>query len=269
MDYSVREGSFDRKTFHNMEKEKKTCCRGFTNVMNVVAAFFTETFSMIYTACAFHIGKKKNFTYHGMNPTSLTSEQAKKTAILALHGDKGNGGYWKKLAKQTAKEGFPTFAPNIKYDDDHPKAHEKALRDFVKEMRALYEAHGEQLNLIVVGHSKGVIVGADVLLNKPVKHCTVKKVISLAGRLKDVPSLRIRACHPVLKPFVDNARHALKRNKLNVKLYTIASGQDWKVPQRAVHIGCSVKKKTINCWSHLGAVYSSKAIRKAIKFIKD
>src|SRR5690348_7667527 len=67
---------------------------GLYGASAVLGTLLLEPHHAIRAGFHYLTGKKREFHYYGLNPTSLTAEQATKTPILLLHGALHNQSAW-------------------------------------------------------------------------------------------------------------------------------------------------------------------------------
>lgn len=122
---------------------------------------------------------------------------------------------------------------------------ERASQRLSKELglfeRCILKQEQKLSYLNLVGHSLGTIIAADDAFDqeKWIENRTVDKVISIAGRLKNIDK-------PIETPFYPYCYETLKRieliyerikkNRDLVQLYTIVAENDWLIPRESVLI---------------------------------
>lgn len=189
-------------------------------------------------------GPGKDFDYEGCNPKKLSPEQANLPATILLHACSSNQGQWvplidsiKKYKNKTQQCG-PVFTYNFEQGTDLAQLIKK-----IGKVREIYGAAGQPyVELNLVGHSLGAICSAEYAYNPElwVENTTVKKVISIAGRLKNIePPIDTpyySYCYDVLDR-IDHIWYKIIENRGIVEFYTIAAGNDWLVPHESVLVG--------------------------------
>lgn len=239
----------------------------FQDKVDTLCAFASEIYSMGYSATLFSKGNcsPSRFKYYGLNPDFLSDTQANAPAILCLHGDKGNQSCFLPLAKRLQGIASAVFTMNLGYDDDHPEIARTQLQNRIVEIKQRYQAKGKKhLDLIIIGHSKGAITGAEYAfcLETP-KDIQVQKVISIAGRLR-VWTNSWRQCPCPIASTVSGIYEQF-RNKPTSSLHVISAEKDWLLPQEASKVGDNVyvvKRK-----SHLSVLFAQETHDKVIEII--
>ena len=185
-------------------------------------------------------GPSKNFHYHACNPSSLSTEQAQHPATILLHASDSNQGQWIPLLQtlQARCCPAPIFSINFNESSDLQKLIEK-----IESIRELYLAAGQTaVDINLVGHSYGAICSADYAFSPELwpEYTRVRKVISIAGRLKNIDPPLETPYYPysyyVLKR-VDRVWKKIQELRGSVELYTIAAEQDWLLPIESVLVG--------------------------------
>lgn len=221
-----------------------------------------EVFTLSYSdLCEFIIdrywkGPYQSFHYFDANPSTLSPLQAKKPATLFLHGYKSNQGHWIPLLQEidahnknclsSEEQSGPLFTLN--YQEE---AYREELIKKIEEIKALYLQSGEsEVDLYLVGHSLGAIASASYAFD-PVHWVTgthVKKVISIAGRLKNIEppteTPYYPFCYCVLL-YLDDLWRKIEEHRGIVHLYAIAAENDWLVPIESVLVGDNASSNAI------------------------
>lgn len=204
----------------------------------------------------FKRGRSEEFSYYDSNPNILSVEQAKKPATILLHGHSSNQGEWlpflasveeynKNCLNNEAMSG-PIFTINYPEESSTTNLIKK-----IAEIKNIYlQAGQENVELFLVGHSLGAITSASYTYNPQlwVKGTHVRKVISIAGRLKNIdpPSKTpyYAYCY-LLLPYIDEIWHKIEKNRGISHLYTIAAENDWLLPLESVLVGDELSENTI------------------------
>jgi len=235
---------------------------------NLIVAIFSELYALTYSMATAYKGYRKTFTYYGINPKQLTAEEAKKPAVLFSHGYKGNQSTGLGLAEEVMKTGeFNFFTANFDYNDNDPSKHHRAMRECIERIRDIYQAAGQELHLTLVGHSRGATESARLayckLPKKPIAHCTIDKVISIAGRLRVTPK-----CHPAMIDLCNKIDAAIK-NHPEIPLRVIVSILDWMVPFAAsMVVDDPAHAEIVYNKSHLSIPFSKQGIDAAVRFLQ-
>lgn len=202
----------------------------------------------------FKKGYATDFSYYNSNPQSLTVEQANKPATILLHGYGSNQGEWLPLLKWISEYNneTPLAMSGPIFTLEYPQASTK--EDLIKKIEAIkklyLKAGQDQVEINLVGHSLGGITSADYAYDPDswVKGTHVQKVISIAGRLKNIepPSQTpyYGYCY-LLLPFIDELWHKIEENRGVTQLYTIAAAEDWLLPLDSVLVGDKESENTI------------------------
>lgn len=212
-------------------------------------------------------GKLERFNFYGLNPQRILQQD--KPAILFLHGDHHNQSAALPLASYLKETGVGAmFTVNLTYNDENSTPHRKQIFNRISEIKKLYEQ--EELKIIIVGHSKGAIEGAHLAFcGQKIQGVHIEKVISIAGRLKVVPT-RWRNCHPTLQPLVNKVHQAIISSPTTPILYNIAGDSDWNAPIEAMVINDSSKHSHIlRNHSHLSILFAKEAHEKVLAFIQE
>lgn len=226
---------------------------------HTITAFFTEIYAMAYSAAIFHRGKRKQFHYYGLNPKQLTEEEAQKPAIISLNGLAHNQSGALKLAKKLQNAGIgPFFTASMRYNTKNPKVHHKYLQKRLKEIEALYKAHGLPARFILIGHSYGAKTAIELLP----KGYKIEKIITLAGRVR-----ADKTCSPELVKEIKKVEAIIKKNP-SVPIYHIVAGKDYLL---SLYSGAYYTDKK-HCYvaknrSHLGVTRHEKSLKKVLQFI--
>lgn len=216
--------------------------------------------------------RSKKLEKYGFNPSTLTEEQLNQPAILFAHCDQGQPGHWLPYASAIQKYG-QQFGPlfTFKYKVE-ATAHIPFFQKLT-EIRKQYLAYGQKrVEIIFVGHSLGAILSAEYAFDseKWIDGFNVKKVISIAGRLKnlEIPhnTPYYGYCYPML-PRIDRLAENMEKYRGDTKLYTIAGGKDTLLPRESVLIGtkCSV----IPHAGHLGVLFNPKTVSKVLEYLRE
>lgn len=157
-----------------------------------------------------------------------------RSPILLLHGDHSHPFTMLSLADISQNSGKgPVFSVYLPYDDINPDIHQSLLKLAVSKIEEFLPiSHCTRSGIICVGHSKGAIEAANMAFVD--KDPRIKAVISIAGRLKDVPSLQM-PCHRLLKPIVEKVYQSIIENPY-IPLYQIVAGEDWNAPLEATAV---------------------------------
>lgn len=202
----------------------------------------------------FKKGRSADFSDYGSNPKSLTVEQAKKPATILLHGYGSNQGEWMPLLQSINEYNHQanSSASGPIFTLEYPQASTKA--DLISKIEAIKElylkAGQDHVEINLVGHSLGGITSADYAYDKDswVKGTHVQKVISIAGRLKNIEPPNQTPyygyCY-LLLPFIDELWHTIEKNRGITHLYTIAAADDWLLPLESVLVGDNESENTI------------------------
>lgn len=123
---------------------------------NVCGALAIEFFPCLKNVYNESFDTKEQYTEFGVNPTELSSDFAKKAAILLLHGKDGNQAQMRALARHIAQKPVlgPVFTVNLNGGEmtmDDKDIVEKKLQ----EIEALYHVKGQPFRFDVVGYSRG------------------------------------------------------------------------------------------------------------------
>lgn len=236
---------------------------------DLITTIFTEIWAFTYCLATAWQGGRKNISKYGFNPTRLSAEDAKKPAVIILHGYKGNWWTVKKIAEAILQTGeFIVFTENVDYNDDDPRLHHRALRAFFEHMTGLYQAHGKEMHLTCIGHSRAGTELARLayckLPKKPIDHCTIDKVISIAGRLRVTPK-----CHPAMIDLCNKVDQGIQ-NHPEIPLRVIVPKRDWQVPYNAAMVVKDPKHaKIVYNRSHLGVALAPETIQATQNFLRE
>lgn len=231
---------FPPPSFESVEKETEIITDlGKSEVLSLSYSKLTEFLWDTYVR-----GPGDDFDYGNCNPRKLTLRQAVLPATILLHANESNQGQWIPLIDAIKKYNKadhccgPVFTYNFKQETDLIQ-----LIDKIERVRELYlEAGQPYVEINLVGHSLGAICSAEYAFNPElwVEDTIVKKVISIAGRLKNIePPIKTPHypyCYDVLER-IDNIWDSIQKNRGIVELFTIAAGDDWLVPQESVLVG--------------------------------
>lgn len=100
---------------------------------------------------------KKDFTYYGLNPTSITEQQSKKAPILLLHGDLHDQTAWLNFAQKCKEFDLgPLYTMNLPHRTTPIEETNGLIETKITEIRAQYQSHGNHdIKIHLVGHSRG------------------------------------------------------------------------------------------------------------------
>ena len=235
---------------------------------NLIVAIFCEIYSMVYSGALGFQGYRRKYTYCGANPTKLSAEDAKNPAVFITHGYKGHQHTAKKLIKALMKtRKYNVFTVNLDYDYKKPSAYRRKLIAKIEGIRDMYLSAGQDMHLSFVGHSQGATDSSRLayckLIKKPIDHCTVEKVVSIAGPLR-----ASKGCHKPSIPLYNKIQEGIKKYP-EIPLYNVVSLVDWIVPLSAQKI----QTDPAHCFekankSHLGILFDADAINAVIGFLK-
>lgn len=126
--------------------------QNWQGVARVFAALAWEPITSIWAGMDISRGKGQIFNLHGMNPTSLTTEQKGKNPVLLLHGRDGSQGMFTAMgAFFKSEEIGPVFTINLAdgelTEDDYVVVNGK-----IEEIQKLY---GREVKVDLVGYSRG------------------------------------------------------------------------------------------------------------------
>lgn len=220
-------------------------------------------------------GPSRDFHYYGSNPIKLSQEQAQLPATIFLHSSSSNQAQWLPLLHSIENyqaQGHlcgPLFTFN--FDDKTVLAQ---LIQTIENIRRLYfEAGATEVNIHLVGHSLGAMAAAEYAFNTSswIENTTVKKVIAIAGRFKNIePPSAIPFypyCHDMLE-HVDQTWEKIQQNRGVVEFYTIAAANDWLIPQESALVGDSEEHNAvIPNKGHILVAYSHAARHLVIKWL--
>jgi len=212
----------------------------------VFSLSYSELFKFLWNR--YVRGPSESFQYYGCNPATLTSEQACLPATILLHANSSNQGQWIPLIN--ALEKVPNFGPVFTFNFDQKTDLLKLIQK-IEAIVVLYQEAGENhVSLNLVGHSLGTFASSEYAFDPDlwVNNTTVKKVISIAGRLKNIEppteSPHYAYCYDILER-VESIWEKIQKNRGIVELYTIAAENDWLVPQESVLVGDDDEHKAI------------------------
>ena len=233
------------------DRIQSICREAFCTLVATVSEFY----AMAYSTYIYRRGRGTHFKYFGVNPDTLSDAQAKRPAILFLHGIFHNQSGILPAAKRFQEEGIgPVFTVNLDYTAKR-EVYEKTLGEKIAQIQALYKAKQKELQLTFLCHSFGASVAARyTYCQKPPKGITVTKIISIAGRLVDVKSW-FRGTPKNMQETLAEIAHSKHESP---PYHIIASDKDWRVPFDATkfftkggEIFTSSKR------SHLGILYAT------------
>lgn len=250
----------------------KTIFTFFCETVNYIVAIVTEIYAVLFYNPAFlHSGKRKKFHFYGLNPTQLNREQLDKPAILFLHGQFHNQSGALPLAKQLQHASIgPVFTINLKYNEKHPEKHERLLQERIAEIKQLYEEGGRKnLDLILIGHSRGGIEALNYICHHKPKDVNVVRIITIAARIGITDILeQWRACPYNIKILIENI--VKERENYRDLLYHVASNKDWRLPLDSALYNTDKKHHHIvKNRSHMGILYAGETHRKVIEYIRQ
>ena len=230
----------------------KVCARAINTVAHEAFATFTgilpNAFRWFYhrkiakdiTYQRLQVTKDKTTKVAGLylfNRSALNRENSPKEAILFTHGDYSHSSMLIHLAKIAKEElDCPVYMLNMPLDDlDHCETSQQLMDAALGTITDTVDRKdGQFKGIIAAGHSMGAIRNAyhAYAKNDP----RISKVISIAGRFRDVPSNTGEPCHEGLKPVVNAIYEGLKDEKETKPLHMIVPERDWCVPQEAMRL---------------------------------
>lgn len=239
-------------------------------VIHYAVTCATEFYSIfIYNLSTIRSGLKEPFRWHGLNPTQLDKNEARKPAILFLHGQGHNQSGVIPLAKKLQKANIsPVFTLNLTYNEKKPELHENQLIQRISEIKELYKKNGQKnLQLILVGHSRGGIEALNYICCKgPQKNVTVKCLITIAVRMEEVPT-KWRNCSTQVIELIRS--FSKEKHKYRDLLYHVASDKDWRVPlDAALYNKDKGHYHIVKNRSHMGILYAKETHDKVIEYIR-
>jgi len=163
---------------------------------------------------------------------------------------------------------YPVFTFN--HDDQEV---EEKLVEKIREIRDLYrEAGGHEVEIYLVGHSLGAIAAAEYAFSpeKWVEGTSVEKVISIAGRLKNLSDPEETPFYPYAYATLQDIAplyEKIEKNRGLVELYTIAGENDWLVPEESVLVGDKGRKAVISDKGHLLVVCAHETRNQVIEWL--
>lgn len=185
-------------------------------------------------------------------------------AVVFLHGDYGHPAAYYHLIQDALKNTSKAiFSMHLPYNDSTPPEEQCALLEKgINKMEHLFAERGGVLKyLTMVGHSKGAIESAHYAFHRLPQEenpsIVIDKVISIAGRLKCVPS-EWGPCHPSLEPTLNEAYQGILKHP-EVALYQIFGDRDSNAPAEAM----AIRPGEDQCFpqkgeGHLSIVFSAK-----------
>ena len=104
---------------------------GLNGACTVLGTLLLEPHHAFRAGLDYFTGKKREFHYYGLNPASLTPEQAIKNPILLLHGSLHNQSAWLKLAEKLQQTALgPIYTLNLPHgyigSEDYVRLEQKA-----------------------------------------------------------------------------------------------------------------------------------------------
>lgn len=188
-------------------------------------------------------------------------------AILLLHGIYGHPLSLLHLADiaQEAKIG-PVFSIYLPYDEHFPENHRSLLKQAIDEIERMVHERGSCLKgIIATGHSLGAIESAYRAF--VVKDERITTVISIAGRLKAVPSPN-KNCPECLKSTLKDVYEGILEHT-HLPLYQIVAGNDWNAPLEATAVRpIEGSFHIVENAMHLNVLYHWETRLKFIEFLK-
>lgn len=188
-------------------------------------------------------------------------------AVVMLHGVYGHPFSMLHLADIAleANKG-PVFSLHLPYNELHPKIHRTLLKQALDQIESLMVENGHIFNgIVAVGHSLGAIESAYRAFVE--KDARIISVISIAGRLRIIPSL-YKSCSESLKPTIEIVYQGIQKYP-NVPLYQIVAGNDWNAPLTATAVRpddycCYIVKNAM----HLNVLFRKETCSKFCEFLK-
>lgn len=233
-------------------------CYSFTMV--------SETYSMIRMGLLTCYGLKKRFTYYGLNSEKLKSNRV----ILGLHGDNpGNQGCLLSLAEKINEACVgQMFTRNVKYNDLKAEVDEQQLMTWIEELRDRRPDPSQDLIVDSIGHSRGGIAFVSFWTHNAIKGVQAGKIITIASRLKVVPSAR-RPCPPDLVNRINAIQDGIK-SRPDLQLFNIvpANDWDWLVPLEASCVVDPQHSRLIPNTSHTSILFANGTHRAVVEFLK-
>lgn len=212
-----------------------------------IRALFIEIGCMILSGLLMPFGWVRPFDWNGMNPTVLTAAQKQQPAILLLHGSSHNESAFLFLGKRLVERNAgPVFSCH--YDSSNLI---EAIEEKLQQIASLYQTEAE---VICIGHSLGAIGASYVTFVEEdrIEHLTIRKVISIGGRLMPLGN---ESNYEDVKELVQRVGAYIEEHH-PANLCTISAAQDWLVPFEASYVGG--ERVLVSGVSHLSLLYDSR-----------
>jgi hypothetical protein len=193
------------------------------------------------------------------NKKCLQDNNKIEEVLLFSHGDFSHAYTLLHLARVANALHIPTFLLNMPHDDLH---HNETSQQLVE--KALETIHtlvdkkdGVFKGIILAGHSKGAIWSAYHAFAK--NDPRVTRVVSIAGRLKDIQSADFNE-RELLKPILVETLAAIQSKDRTKTLFQIVPGNDAVVPRESMMITddhCYIIPNA----SHLGVLFHPQTLQ--------
>lgn len=133
---------------------------GYRVVSGILNSITNEPTNFLYLALTYPLGWLPWFNYYGLNPSKLTSSQAKDAAVLYLPGFNANQSSALQIAKEFQKDGqLAVFTLNLQNKTLYCEQDFLLIEQKISAIRELYAKHGnDQVIIHLIGHSRGATV---------------------------------------------------------------------------------------------------------------
>lgn len=133
---------------------------GYGVVSGILNSITNEPTNFLYLAVTYPLGWLPWFNFYGLNPSRLTTCQAKEAAVLYLPGFHANQSSALQIAKEFQKDAqLAVFTVNLQNKTLYCEQDFLLIEQKISAIRALYAKHGNnQVIIHLIGHSRGATV---------------------------------------------------------------------------------------------------------------